>query len=159
MSEGFRHIVRICGTAIDGSKKVTYGLAHIRGVGINFAKAVAKAAQLNEDLRIGNISDEDIQKVEALLESSEKGGLPSFLFNRRNDLESGEDKHLHGSDLALRQKMDVDFQRSLKSWRGVRHSLGLKVRGQRTRTCGRSGRAVGVKKKAIMAAAREEKRG
>ena len=157
MSEGFRHIVRICGTAVDGSKKVTYGLAHIKGVGLNLAKAVVKATQLNEDMMIGDITDEDVQKVEALLESPEKSGLPSFLFNRRKDSESGEDKHLYGSDLAFRQKMDIDFQRSLKSWRGVRHSFGLKVRGQRTRTCGRSGKAVGVKKKGLIAAAKEKR--
>jgi small subunit ribosomal protein S13 len=159
MSEGFRHIVRISGTAIDGSNKMTYGLAHIKGVGINFAKAIAKAAQLDENMRIGNISDDDIQKVESLLENPETGGIPGFLFNRRKDLDSGEDKHMHGSDLTLRQKMDIDFQRSVKSWIGVRHSFGLKVRGQRTRTCGRKGKAVGVKKKAIMAAVKEEKGG
>ena len=44
MSEGFRHIVRICGTDLDGSKKLAYGLAKISGVGINFARAVAKVS-------------------------------------------------------------------------------------------------------------------
>ncbi len=42
----------------------------------------------------------------------------------------------------------------IRTWKGIRHSLGLKVRGQRTRTTGRKGRAVGVAKKVIMEAAR-----
>jgi len=42
----------------------------------------------------------------------------------------------------------------IRTWKGVRHSLGLKVRGQRTRTTGRKGRAVGVAKKVVMEAAR-----
>jgi small subunit ribosomal protein S13 len=45
-----------------------------------------------------------------------------------------------------------------KSWRGYRHAYGLKVRGQRTKTTGRAGKALGVKKKEIMAKAAAAKR-
>ena len=51
-------------------------------------------------------------------------------------------------------KSDIDFMTDIRSWKGIRHSLGLKVRGQRTRTTGRKGRAVGVAKKIVMEAAR-----
>jgi small subunit ribosomal protein S13 len=61
---------------------------------------------------------------------------------------------LIGPDLALRTKADIDFVREIRTWKGVRHSLGLKVRGQRTKSTGRKGRAVGVKKKAAIEAAR-----
>lgn len=149
MAEGFRHIIRICGTDVEGSKKLAYGLVKIRGLGINLAKAVVKAAQLNPNARIGNLSDEAVQKIEAIINNPEKVGLPSFLYNRRKDPESGVDKHLQGSDLALRVKMDIDFMREIKCWKGLRHSLGLKVRGQKTRTTGRKGKAIGVSRKAI----------
>jgi len=46
----------------------------------------------------------------------------------------------------------------LRSWRGVRHGLGLKVRGQRTRTTARKLAAVGVSKKQILAAKRMEEK-
>jgi small subunit ribosomal protein S13 len=46
--------------------------------------------------------------------------------------------------------MDIDQAKEIKSWRGYRHAYGLKVRGQRTKTTGRAGKALGVKKKAIM---------
>jgi small subunit ribosomal protein S13 len=56
--------------------------------------------------------------------------------------------------LTLSTKTDIDFMTDIRTWKGVRHSLGLKVRGQRTRTTGRKGRAVGVAKKIVMEAAR-----
>ena len=149
MAEEFRHIVRICGTDMDGSKKLAYGLAKIKGIGISFAQSIIKKAQLNPEIRIGLLSDEDVQKLESLINSREKGKIPSFLFNRRKDLETGTDIHLYGSDLTFRQKLDIDFVRALKSWRGVRHSLGLKVRGQKTRTSGRKGKAMGVRRAAL----------
>jgi small subunit ribosomal protein S13 len=61
---------------------------------------------------------------------------------------------LIGPDLTLRTKADIDFVKEIRTWKGVRHSLGLKVRGQRTKSTGRKGRAVGVKKKAAIEAAR-----
>jgi small subunit ribosomal protein S13 len=138
---------------VDGSKKLAHGLSKIRGVGINFAQAVAKTCQINPDARVGTLRDEDIQKIEAVINNPEKTGLPVFLYNRRKDLESGLDKHLHDPDVSLRTKMDIDFMKSIKCWKGIRHSWGLKVRGQKTRTTGRTGRAVGVRKKALIAAA------
>jgi len=55
--------------------------------------------------------------------------------------------HLLSSDLVLRTKMDIDLMKKIKSWKGYRHAYGLKVRGQRTRTTGRTGKTVGVSKK------------
>jgi small subunit ribosomal protein S13 len=83
-----------------------------------------------------------------------KYGLPPRLFNRRKGFETGRDSHLIGPDLTLSVKTDIDFMTDIRTWKGVRHSLGLKVRGQRTRTTGRKGRAVGVAKKIILEAAR-----
>ncbi|MEM1533417.1 MAG: 30S ribosomal protein S13, partial [Desulfurococcaceae archaeon] len=40
----------------------------------------------------------------------------------------------------------IEREKRIKSYRGIRHSLGLKVRGQRTRTTGRIGGTVGVRK-------------
>ncbi|MDI9609558.1 MAG: 30S ribosomal protein S13, partial [Candidatus Verstraetearchaeota archaeon] len=65
----------------------------------------------------------------------------------------GQDQHLLGSDLVVGMKSDIDLMRKIRSWRGVRHSLGLKVRGQCTRTTGRFGPSVGVARKATAAAA------
>ena len=150
MAQEFRHIVRIIGTDLDGSGKLEYGLVKIKGLGINLSKTVVKKTGLNGDLRIGNLTDANIQKIEDVLNNLNKYDLPSWLLNRSKDLETGEDLHLMGPDLTLRVKSDINNMKQLRSWKGTRHSLGLKVRGQRTKTCGRTGRAVGVKKRAFV---------
>ena len=154
MSREFRHIVRVAGTDIDGSKKVIYGITRIRGIGPSFAVAVVKAAELKPEMRVGSLTEEEVDRLEDVVADPAKYSLPPRLFNRRKDLESGRDGHLIGPDLALRTKADIDFMKEIRTWKGTRHSLGLKVRGQRTKTSGRKGRAVGVKKKEAMAAAR-----
>ncbi|HID16897.1 TPA: 30S ribosomal protein S13 [Candidatus Bathyarchaeota archaeon] len=143
----YRHIVRIAGKDIDGTKKLVYGLTNIKGVGISLANAIVNALNLNPNLRIGNLTEEDVAKIEGALSDPLKYGLPTWLLNRGKDLTTGRDVHLIGSDLELRTKMDIDLMKSIKSWKGVRHALGLKVRGQRTRTTGRKGKTVGVRKK------------
>ena len=67
-------------------------------------------------------------------------------FNRRKDVDTGSDKHLITSELAFTIAADIDREKSVMSWRGYRHMFGLRVRGQHTRTTGRKGGAVGVKK-------------
>ncbi len=154
MSREFRHIVRISGTDIDGSKNLVYGITKIRGLGVSLAGAVVKAADLRPEMRIGNLTESDVQKIEDVIGDPMKYGIPPRLVNRRKTLASGRDLHLIGADLTLATKTDIDFMKDIRSWRGIRHTLGLKVRGQRTRTTGRKGKAVGVKKKLAIAAAR-----
>ena len=63
---------------------------------------------------------------------------------------TGDDLHMIASDLDLRNRDDIELMRETRSWKGERHSRGLKVRGQRTKTTGRTGRSVGVSKKRVM---------
>jgi len=158
MSREFRHIVRLSGTDLDGTKKLIYGLTKIRGVGVSLANAIAKAADLKAEMKIGNLTEAEVEKIEDVIADPTKYGIPPRLLNRRKDLESGRDLHLVGPDLALRVKSDIDFMKDIRTWKGIRHSLGLKVRGQRTRTTGRMGKAVGVRKKLLIAAARAAER-
>jgi len=155
MSE-LRHIVRIYGTDLDGSMKLNYALTKIQGVDINIANAIMKVTKLDPDTRIGAISDEDVQKINEALKNPTEHGIPYWLLNYRGDLETGENFHIISSDLSLRMKSDIDFMKKIKSRRGIRHSLGLKVRGQRTKTTGRTGRVVGVKKKTLIEQKRAE---
>jgi len=147
MSREFRHIVRVTDTDIDGSLKVGYALTKIKGVSISLANAVLKKAGINPEIRLGLLSEEQVKKIEDVLLNPAKYGIPSWLLNRRKDLETGKNLHLLSSDLVLRTKMDIDFMKKIKSWKGYRHAYGLKVRGQRTRTTGRTGKTVGVSKR------------
>ena len=70
------------------------------------------------------------------------------MFNRRKDYVTGDNKHLIMSDLDFSLREDVKRMERTKSYKGVRHALGLPVRGQRTKTgFRRGGTTVGVFKK------------
>jgi small subunit ribosomal protein S13 len=153
--EEFKHLVRIHGKDLAGGKKVVVALSDIKGVGYSFASSVVSKLGLDPRARIGTLSSEQIQVIEKTLQDSLSMGLPQWLYNRRKDPESGESRQLLGSDLDLSLKNDLDREKNQKSWRGIRLSLGLKVRGQRTRTTGRHGKTVGVRKAALVAAAKQ----
>ena len=71
------------------------------------------------------------------------------MLNRQNDFESGEDKHLTGSNLELRKEFDIKRLKKIKSYKGLRHSSNLPMRGQRTKSNFRRNRrkGAGIKKK------------
>ncbi len=150
MLEEFRHILRIIDTDVDGTLKAPYALKKIKGISLSLANAILKKAGINPNIRTGFLTEANIERIEEIIKDPTKHGIPSWLLNKRKDAETGEDKHLISADLILRTKMDVEQMKEIKSWRGYRHAYGLKVRGQRTKTTGRSGKALGVKKKAIL---------
>ena len=150
MTEEFRHILRIIDANVDGTLKAPYALKKIKGISLSLANAILKKAGINPDTRVGFLTETDIERIEEIIKEPTKYGIPNWLLNRRKDLETGKDRHLISADLVLRTKMDVDQMKGIKSWRGYRHAYGLKVRGQRTKTTGRSGKALGVKKKAFL---------
>ena len=147
MSGEFRHIVRMADTDLDGSQKVAYALTKIKGVGIRLAGAIVRVAGVNPEERLGNLTDEEIERLEDAIRNPLKYGISPYLLNRQRDPTTGKDLHLIGADLTLQVKADIDLMKKIKCWKGVRHSLGLKVRGQRTRTTGRKGATVGVRRK------------
>ncbi|MEM0380517.1 MAG: 30S ribosomal protein S13 [Desulfurococcaceae archaeon] len=147
MERSFKYIVRIAATDIDGNLSTAYGLAEIKGIGYNFAKSICKVLSIDPGLKIGYLTEEEIAKIEDVIKNPSKYNIPSWLFNRRKDYSTGSNLHLVGSDLIYYVTQDIEREKKIKSWRGIRHALGLKVRGQRTRTTGRTGATVGVRKK------------
>ena len=150
MTEQVRGIVRIAGTDVKGENLLFASLQKIKGVGGSLANAVCKVHKLDRNRKIGTLTDGEIKKIEETLKNPEKFGIPSWTFNRRKDLETGEDKHIVGPDLKFTQEQDVKKMIRIKSYKGVRHMFGLPVRGQRTRSSFRKGRTVGVVRKKVM---------
>ena len=155
MPEKFQQIIRIMGTNVDGTKKLVYALTEIKGVGIRLANVIVEKVGLNPDTRLGFLSDGEVERIETIIENPSKNDVPNWLFNRQKDMETGNNLHLIGPDIDLQVKSDIDRMKNNKSWKGYRHSHGLKVRGQRTRTTSRTRKALGVKKKKIIAERRK----
>ncbi|MDI6856294.1 MAG: 30S ribosomal protein S13 [Candidatus Thermoplasmatota archaeon] len=156
----FKYIVRIADTDLDGNRSVVYGLTKIKGIGIRCSEAIADAAQLPRYKKLGELSDEEIEKLRDCVENIPKY-LPGWLLNRMHELYSGSDSHLIGSELELGVKEDIGLMKKIRCYKGIRHERGQRVRGQRTRSHGRTGLTVGVVRKVAVEArkkAEEEER-
>jgi len=147
MSSDFKYIVRMFGTDVDGNKPIVLGLASIKGIGLNMASSIARCMGLDTRRKMGELNDEEVEKLSKAVEDPASVGVPIWKLNRRKDFETGRDLHLTASQLLMAQREDVQRLKRIRSYRGIRHERGLKVRGQRTRSTGRKGSVVGVKKK------------
>ncbi|MBA7595961.1 hypothetical protein ES703_02929 [subsurface metagenome] len=149
MPEEFKHIVRLAGKDLTGGKQVQLALADLKGVSSTSARAVAYVADIDPFTKLGNLNKEQVERLEQVLKNPAEHGIPSWMFNRRKDYDTGKDLHLLSADVAMAMRADIGRERRVRSRRGIRHELGLSVRGQRTRTTGRKGLVVGVKRKEI----------
>jgi len=129
----FKQIVRICNTDLDGSRHIFMELQKIKGISFMFSCAVCRANNINLFKKTGELSDEEISKIEETIKNPE-GKLPSWLFNRRRDPETGKDIHLISADLDFTKDSDIKKMKMIKCYRGIRHMFGLPVRGQRTKS-------------------------
>ncbi|MBD3263329.1 30S ribosomal protein S13 [Candidatus Woesearchaeota archaeon] len=146
-SKNFRDIVRVVDKDVSGHTSILLALTKVRGSDFMFANAVCEVLDLNKRGKIGNISPEQMKKIEECMRNPGKYKIPAWLLNRRKDIDTGEDKHLISADLKLRKDFDIRFLKKLRCYRGIRHFQGKRVRGQRTRTSGRTGTTLGVKRK------------
>ena len=134
---------------VDGNAKVEHGLTQIRGIGRRFAQAIVRVAKINPDLRIGAIPEKDLNRIEEIIIKPIMSGIPAWMVNRKKDLVTGEDLHIIGNRLELSVRRDIDRMKRIRSYKGVRHHRGLKVRGQKTKSTGRHGLVVGVMRKKL----------
>ena len=139
------------GNDIPGERKSIVGLTQIKGIGYNFATAILDTLKINTNSSIGNLTDANIQAIEKLILDPIGANFPTWFLNRNKDIETGANLHLLTSDIPFTLRNDIERERITASWRGYRHLSGLKVRGQRTRTSGRKGGAVGVAKGGLAA--------
>jgi len=137
-------IIRILETDIPGGINVYSGLARIKGVSWSFSSAVCNILKIDKKKKIGELSEKELSLISEIVKDPK---IPNFLLNRRNDLETGKNVHLTGSDLDLRKEFDIKRLKKIKSYKGLRHALGLPVRGQRTRSHFRKNKSMGVVKK------------
>jgi len=156
--ENFRYIVRLINTDIDGNKSIVIGLSGVKGLGIRTAEVIARMAGIPRSKKIGELTEEQTDALEKLItDYAEK--VPHWMVNRQSDWSTGADLHLVGVDVDLNRRDDINLMKMIRCYRGIRHEQGQKVRGQRTRSNGRTGMTMGViRKKEEPGAAGSEKK-
>jgi small subunit ribosomal protein S13 len=127
-------MARIAGIDIPRDKRVVIALTYIMGIGRSTAEKVIKLGNVNPDTRVKDLSDEEVGRLRSIVDK----------------MASTKDILIEG-DLRREVAMNIKRLVEIGSYRGIRHRRGLPVRGQRTRTNGRSRRGpkrtVGVRRK------------
>ncbi len=145
--EDFQYIVRIASKDIRGERPVKLALADIRGVGDRLSSIIVKKFNLDPNQKIGELSEDKILEIRGYVENKEYKDLPLWLLNHRNDITTGKSFNLLSNDLDLQINDDINLMKKMRSYRGLRHETGHKVRGQKTRSNGRHGLSMGVIRK------------
>ncbi|MEG1602002.1 MAG: 30S ribosomal protein S13 [Cloacibacillus sp.] len=122
-------MARLAGVDLPRDKRIEIALTYIFGIGPAVAEDIIKITGINPDTRVKDLSEEEEQKLRAEIEN--------------NRLVEGDLRR----DIAMNIKRLMD----IGCYRGIRHRLGLPVRGQKTKTNARTRkgpkRAVAGKKK------------
>ena len=147
MTEEIKNLIRVANTDIMGDKTVLYGIAKIHGVGLNFSGAICEALDLDKKSKIGALDTNTVENIEQTIADPQSKNIPSWMYNRKFDIETGKDTHLIGPKLKLTKEFDLRRMKKIKSYKGIRHMFNLTVRGQRTKGNFRKGKSVGVVRK------------
>ena len=123
-------MARLAGVDIPRDKRVVIALTYIYGVGRTRSNEILKATEIDENIRVKDLSDDQLIALRDYIEGNYK------------------------VEVDLRREVAADIRRKVEigSYEGLRHRRGLPVRGQRTKTNARTRkgpkRTVAGKKKA-----------
>ena len=107
---------RIAGREIPDAKKVKVALTYIYGVGDTTALKILGEANIDPEKKAGELSDDELSQIATTIDKN------------------------HEIEGALRRQVaqNISRLRTINCYRGIRHSKGLPVRGQRTKTNART---------------------
>ena len=121
-------MARVAGVDIPREKRVVISLTYIYGIGITTSKQILAAANVSEDTRVRDLSNDELDRIRAEVDKLKIEG-------------------------DLRREVNLNIKRLMEigSYRGVRHRRGLPVRGQNTKNNARTrkgpAKAIAGKKK------------
>ena len=153
--EDIRYFVRIGQTDLDGTKSVERALTDMNGIGHRAARLIAERAGVDRRAVFGKLDDDTIDDIVAGVEGY-ADEVPDWMTNHRSDFFTGEGTHETGNELEMSRRQDINRMQMIDSYKGVRHKRGQKVRGQRTKSTGRSEGTIGVNVEAIKEQAEED---
>ena len=142
----FKYIIRIANSDVSGEERLGFALTSIRGVGPRISNAIIQKLKLNPEELAGNLTDKNVDEIENAVQNINEF-VPSWLLNRQKDYDTGENIHPVSVDLKMVHDDDLNRMKKVKSYKGIRHASGHKVRGQRTYSNGRRGLVLGVSKR------------
>jgi small subunit ribosomal protein S13 len=146
VDKDIRYFVRIRNTDLDGTRSVQIALTKIPGIGRITARAISRLAKVDPLAVMGKVDDAGVERLRQVVDGYGPQ-VPRWMLNRPADIYTGEGKHLLSTDVLIGKEDDVNRMRKIRCYRGIRHETGQKVRGQRTKSTGRTGTTVGVKRK------------
>ncbi len=141
-----KYFVRVENTDLDGTKSVLIALTGLAGIGMHTSCTIAKLAEVDARKTFGLLDEEGVDRIREVV-ADYKARVPTWMLNRQKDVYTGEAKQLLGTDLRMAIDDDINRMRKIRCYRGIRHETGQKVRGQRTKSTGRTGSTVGVRRK------------
>ena len=109
-------MARISGVDLPREKRVEIGLTYIYGIGKTSADQILKAADVNPDTRVRDLTDDEVRRLSDLINA---------------------DYTVEG-DLRREIAMNIKRLQEIGCYRGIRHRKGLPVRGQKTKTNART---------------------
>lgn len=144
MTSEFQHILRVLNTNIEGKRKVMFALTKIIGIGKRFANLICKKAEVDVTRRAGTLSNEEIEKLVAIINNPKQFKVPDWFVNRQRDAVTGKTSHCVINLLIGAVRSDIERLKKIRAHRGIRHYWGHRVRGQHTKTTGRKGKVLGM---------------
>ena len=142
----FKYIIRIANSDVSGEERLANALTSIRGIGPRISNAIVQKLKLDPNKLAGKLDDKNVVNIEnAIMNLNDY--VPDWLLNRQKDYDTGEDIHPVSVELKMTHDEDLNRMKKVKSYKGIRHASGHKVRGQRTYSNGRKGLALGVSRK------------
>lgn len=144
---GFQHILRVLNTNIDGRQKIAFALTAIKGMGRRYSILVCRKAEVSLDKRAGELDQAELERLVTVMQNPLSYKIPKWFLNHQRDKKDGKYTHLLSNLWDNKIRENLEAMKKVRLHRGLRHSWGLRVRGQHTKTTGRHGRTMGVSKK------------
>merc|ERR1712110_836960 len=143
----FQYLLRVLNTNINGKHKVPFALNTIKGIGRRFAILSCRIAQVDTNRRAGDLTEEEINKISDIFAKPTDYGIPKWFLNRQRCIKDGSWSQIYSNMVATRLREDLERMKKIRNHRGLRHFWNLKVKGQRTKSTGRTGKTLGVPRK------------
>ena len=109
-------MARIKGIDLPKNKRGVIGLTYIYGIGLSYSKSILKEAKVSEDIKVQDWTDDQTNAIRSII----------------------ADKYIVEGELRAESKMNIKRLMDIGCYRGIRHRMGLPLRGQKTKNNSRT---------------------